>query len=220
MNQITFQKALQQFDKEACTEMVITALETQAIDIVSLYTDIIVPSLNGIASDSQPQQIPIWAEHVQSAIVRGVMEIAYPYLLKESRNVQTSANAPNHKPRAVIFCLTEEYHEIGARMTSDYLTLLGFETIFIGANTPINEALDAIQILNPRLVCISVTNYYHLSRLQHFLADVSELKIQKQFITAVGGYAIDHTPDAKSAIKADYFITDYEDLKALKEAIL
>lgn len=220
MTQSSFQNALQRFDKVACTEMVLQALNEKTIDIVSLYAEIIVPTLNAVASDSQPQQIPIWAEHVQSAIVRGVMEIAYPYLLKESQSLDVQIDATISKPKALIFCLTEEYHEIGARMTADYLTLLGFDTIFIGANTPTKEALDAIATLNPRLVCISVTNYYHLARLQHFLDELEAQKRLKQFVTAVGGYAIDHSPDVKQLIKADFFVTSYHDLKAVKEACL
>lgn len=220
MTQSNFQKALQRFDKIACTEMVIKALDEKTIDVVSLYAEIIVPTLNAVAKDSQPQQIPIWAEHVQSAIVRGIMEIAYPYLLKEAQMPVNQMPSKVPKPKALIFCLTEEYHEIGARMSADYLTLLGFDTIFIGANTPTKEALDAIATLNPRLVCISVTNYYHLARLQHFLDEAAELKRLKPFITAVGGYAIDHSPEVKNLIKADFFVTSYHDLKAVKEACI
>ena len=101
MTQSSFQKALQQFDKVACTEMVLQALNEKTIDIVSLYSEIIVPTLNAVASDSQPQQIPIWAEHVQSAIVRGVMEIAYPYLLKESQLLEVQIDAAISKPKAL-----------------------------------------------------------------------------------------------------------------------
>lgn len=127
-------------------------------------------------------------------------------------------------------CLEEEHHELGARMSSDYLTLLGFDSFFIGANTPKNEIVNAIETLQPDVVCISVTNYFHLTRL-HTLTDMlaksdvgyiskASTTDEKVYKLVVGGYAVHHSSNVASLVKADYLIDSFQDLVPVKEAFL
>lgn len=210
----SFGEALLKLDKPQAISLVQKALEEKSVNIVDLYTKILAPSLGKIASNETNQTIPIWQEHVQSGIVRSVLEITYPYL---TRSVESSSA---NSLKALVFCLEEEYHELGARMITDFLTLLGFEAIFIGANTPKNEILDAIESLDPDLVCISVTNYFHLTRLKDLIILMNAVFKEKRFKTLVGGYAVDHTPHAKETIGADYFASSFDDLRTIKEALL
>jgi methanogenic corrinoid protein MtbC1 len=208
-----FHEALKNLDKPSAINLVIKALEGGSITIIDLYTEILGPSLGAISSNEFNQEISIWEEHIQSGIVRTALEISYPYVL--AQRPQSGKGTLS----AIVFCLEEEYHELGARMTTDFLTLLGFDAHFIGANTPKKEALDSIEKLNPNLICISVTNYFHLTRLKDLIALMrSDLK-NSQTKIVVGGYAIDHTPHAKDEIETDFFAHSFDDLKAIKEAL-
>lgn len=202
-----FQDALEKHDKKTCITLIKEALENDHIEIPTLYEDILVKSLHDIAHNNKTQEISIWEEHVQSGIVRTIIEMAYPYILHSQEFGES----------ALVFCQEEEYHELGARMTSDYLTLLGFEVTFIGANTPEKQALAAIEALSPKIVCISVTNYYHLSKLEDL---IKKIRLLSQAKIIVGGYAIFNTPQAKKLIHPDYFANTFEDLRHIKEAIL
>lgn len=211
----SFITALSQYDRTTAVELVIAALEKAQIDLVTLYEELLAPSLNSLASNDIEQTVPIWQEHVISGIVRTVLESSYPYVSKE-RNIKYPNTTPSQN--ALVFCLEEEYHEIGARMTADYLTLLNYKVIYIGANTPKREIFKAIEHLKPQLVCISVTNYFHLTKLYDLMAQLSALKNDHTFYSVVGGYAIHHTPHAKEQIKADFYANGFDDLVKIKEA--
>lgn len=91
-------------------------LESGQVTIVDLYENYLAKGLSEIASNNKSQSIPIWQEHVMSNIVRSVIEISYPYVQKEKNNIGN--NTPTLK--AVVLCLSEEYHDLGARMVQDF----------------------------------------------------------------------------------------------------
>ena len=203
-----FLKALQNFDRGKAIGVAQAALQSNQLTIPELYEQVLAPSLNQVASNNREQEIPIWEEHLYSGIVRSVVESVYPFTVKTWKPIGK---------KAIILCLEEEYHELGARMTLDYLTLLGFEGYFIGANTPKKEAISAIGYFKPDLVCISVTNYFHLTRLHDF---IDAIKNEGSFKLLVGGYAIHHSSNVKDSLKADFYASTFKDLEAVKEDIL
>lgn len=204
-----FTEALDENDKSKAISVFQKALSSSDLSIPMLYEHLLAPSLNHIASNSKDQEIPIWKEHLASSTVRTALELSYSRVLTDQQ--------PKTDQRALVFCLEEEYHELGARMTADYLTLLGFETYFIGANTPRKDILEAIKFFNPNVVCISVTNYFHLSRLHDLIVKLPE---NRPFKLIVGGYAVHHSSNVEELVKADFYANSFDDLKKIKEAIL
>lgn len=216
-----FISALSNRDKTTCVQLWTELLACGQYEIPTLYEAILVPSLNGIANHEHPQTIPVWEEHLRCGIVRTVLELTYPYVLSHINQEKPPASKDEfQKPlKAIVLCLEEEYHELGARMVSDYLELLHFEVLFIGANTPNKEILDAVKELAPQLVVISITNFYHLFRLQTLLTDIRGVLRQSPGIV-LGGYAIDNTPEAHQVVSPDYFARVFEDFVKIKEGLL
>ena len=215
---LNFQEALRHHDRALASKVAMDALSLGDIDVRILYEDILAPSLNFISSNLKQQEVPIWEEHVQSNIVRTVLEQAFPYVIQESKLKNSNISQANH--RALVFCLEEEYHEIGARMTTDFLTILGFDALFIGANTPAAEIIRAIQHFKPILIGCSLTNYYHLTKLHTFVDRLKTETPDLSFKVLVGGYAVFHTSNVKTLIHADYYANTFEDLKQIKEDLL
>ena len=213
-----FTSALKHHDREAAITLVHDALEKQTINIPNLYELILAPSLNEISSNAFEQEVPIWEEHISSNIVRTALEVAFPYVLKARNSDASSIAQP--KIKALVFCLEEEYHELGARMTTDFLTLLDFEAYYIGANTPKREILKAVDYFSPDVICISVTNYYHLAKLHDFIDQLKAAPNKKPFKLILGGYAIHHSSNVTDLLSADFYANTFEDLKKIKEAIL
>lgn len=211
-----FQSALGRRDKTRCAKLIIEVLEREYIDIVQLYEDVLAPSLDSIASNEKEQEIEIWDEHMRSNVVRMAIELCYPYIVRRE-------TVKRESPRAMVFCIEDEFHELGARMTTDFLTLLGYDSYFIGANTPVEEALNAIGELKPDLVCISVSNFYSLIKIQDVIEELRrniESQELKPFSILLGGYAVANTPGAKEKLKPDYFATSYRDLEKIKEGLI
>jgi len=154
-------------DKPGAIRYALEILESGKIDVVDLYEQILGPLLNTLHCPENDESC-IWREHVRTSIVRAIIEVAYPYVIRAKE--QPGFVPLSHK--VLVVCPTEEYHEIGARMASDFFELAGFNTTFIGANTPGRDILSAVRHLKPTFVAISVTNYYNLVKAKSVVESI------------------------------------------------
>jgi MerR family transcriptional regulator, light-induced transcriptional regulator len=117
-----------------------------------------------------------------------------------------------------VVCPPEELHEIGARMVADYFTLCGFNTIFIGANTPQNDIVDVIKFSKPVYVAFSVTNHFNLVATRAVIKKVLDIKKEpdQNFTLIVGGNAFKHNQYLFKEMGADMFLNTFADIQNLK----
>lgn len=208
-----FKIPMGQFDKERCAAWVLDILETKRVDLNELYLEVFEPCLSQIASNGHPQEIDIWEEHMRSSIIRSMIELCYPYVLQKKYD-STGKHGEKARKRVIVCCLEEEQHDIGARMSSDFLTLLGFEVYFIGANTAKEQIAKAMLFLRPDIVAISISNFFHLTKLQKTI-DYIHQNVIGSYKIAVGGYAVTHTPMIEQKVTPDYFLRSIKDLRLL-----
>ena len=134
-------------NREKAVTLSLSLLENESITIHDLYEKVLKSALYSIDCQELDKEC-IWKEHVTTAIVRTIIEVSYPYLLKEKKNVVSNGK------KVIVVCPSEEYHEIGARMVHDYFSLNGFESTMIGANTPLSVILDAVEFVKPDFVAV------------------------------------------------------------------
>jgi len=201
-------------DRQKCVEFTLSKLASEELDVVTLYEEILTPSLREEFCRDK-QKICVWEEHVRSSIIRTVIECCYPYVVKERDN-KYRAKA---KGRAVVACPTGEIHEIGARMVTDFFTLCGLDATFVGANTPQDEILDAIGYIKPRYIAISVSNYYNLLAARKTIQKMGEIgkTLGPDFKIIVGGYAFEQNPYTCDEVGADLLLRNFADIKRLSE---
>jgi methanogenic corrinoid protein MtbC1 len=201
-------------DKEKCIHFVLSALANKQIDIVTLYEQVLSPSLNS-SSCQEGSAYCIWKEHIRTSIIRTVIECCYPYVVKE----KTTAHGDGIRGKVIIACPQEEYHELGARMVADFFTLCGYRATFIGANTPLKDILDSIEYETPVYVGISVTNCYNLVITRKTVNSIVELRTEKSldYKIIVGGNAFQRNPEMYKEMGADYFLDTFQDIKKLTE---
>ena len=199
-------------DKENAVNLILSLLEEEKIDIVTLYTDILAPSLNNMKCNNEVGGGCIWKEHVRSSIIRTIVECCYPYVIKEKNKTNKDTNLG----RVIVICPPEEQHEIGARMVSDFFTLCGYETIFVGSNTPKNEFLKVIDFINPRYLAVSVTSYYNLVAAKDTIEKIRN-STNKELNILVGGHAFINNPEALKNTNADMVINSFNDIKNLQK---
>jgi len=130
--------------------------------VFDIYDELLIPSLNEWFCQEKEQRLCVWREHVRSSIIRAIIEISYIYLLKERKELLEKGELVLLNKRVSIVCPSEEYHEIGARIVADYFYMNGYDVLFVGGNTPKNEYVDAIDIIKPDYIAISVTNPYNI----------------------------------------------------------
>ena len=209
-----FLKFLDNEDKENSVKYIISKLDGKEIDIPTLYTEILAPSLNSFYCDGEVDELCIWKEHIRTSIIKTIIEICYPYIIRERKE---NGFEPKHI-KVLIGCPAEELHDVGAKMVADFFTLYGYEAIFVGANTPRTEIGDAINTLKPRIIAISVTNYFNLMEAEKAISLIKEhTDFDGKII--VGGLAFMKNPEIYKKIGADIFVENYNQLQKLSEEV-
>lgn len=195
-------------DKEKAVAFVLGKLENQELDVVELYSDLLTPALNNIKCDLD-KRICIWKEHVKTGIVRTIVECCYPYVIEKRNALSNPLDLT-----AVILCPPEEYHDLGARMVSDYFTICGCDAIFAGANTPYQDFYNAIDIIRPDLIAISVSDYYNMIAAKRMISEI-KLALHNPVRVIVGGNAFTSNPDKYKVIGADYYARTFENIQTI-----
>lgn len=202
--------ALQVEDKEKAVKLSLNALENKQVSVVELYEMILTPALASVIDEYKEDDELIWREHVRSGIIRTIIETAYPYVLAERKN------KGENNDTVIVMCPEDEDHELGAKMVSDFFKLEGFNSVFVGARTPIQTILKAIEINQPKYLCISVTNYYHLVSVKKTIEKIKK-ETKKDLLFVLGGRAINANPQAVVEVGADIHLENYEAIKNLSK---
>lgn len=206
-----FEVFFEEENKEEAVKYILDKLQSGEIDVIDMYAKILTPLLNNMTCKLADKRICIWKEHVKTAIVRTIVENCYTYVI-------TKRNHLNYPKRGVaaILCPPEEYHDLGARMVADFFTIAGYEAIFVGSNTPYQDFYNAVDVIRPEVVAISVSNYYNLVAAKKMIEELKKA-LDYPLNIVVGGSAF-HDDTAKyQLIGADYFAASYEDILKLAE---
>ncbi len=207
-------KFLKEENKENSFKLCMDVLENNNISVVELYESILTPALNSIIEEYDlDMESLIWKEHVRSGIIRTIVECAYPYVLKERDKLGYT-----NKGSVIVMCPQFEDHELGARMVSDFFTIAGYETTFIGANTPEITVLKAIQTIIPIYICISVTNHYNLVATKKMIEKIkNNVNFNVKFL--LGGSAFFSDPDMYKKVGGDNVLKSFQDILNLDKGV-
>jgi methanogenic corrinoid protein MtbC1 len=145
----------------------------------------------------QTNQISVAQEHFCTAATQMVMSQLYPSLFSGERKQR----------RVVMTCVGGELHEMGARMVADFLEMEGWDTYFLGANTPPDGVIEMVEKQNAQLLAISVTMLFHVSQARELIARL-RAKPHLNTRVLVGGYPFNSAPVLWQQIGADGFAGD------------
>ncbi len=133
-------------ERERALRLVAGAAE-QGADVRSLYEDVLTPVQRAIGRLWQRDEITVATEHYCTAVTQLVVAQLHPYVFATPRNgwrlVATSAQG--------------NLHELGIRMVSDLFELEGWDTYYLGANTPHAAVLDTVAGEHADLLLVSAT---------------------------------------------------------------
>ncbi|MFA5006329.1 MAG: cobalamin-dependent protein [Candidatus Izemoplasmatales bacterium] len=206
-----FAEFLKNEDKAGAVRYALELLESGSIAVSDLYEMILGPVLNQFHCPENDESC-IWREHVRTSIVRAIVEIAYPYVLK----AKEAPGFVSVGKKALVVCPPEEYHEIGARMAADFFELAGFEVKFVGANTPVRDILAAVRFFTPDVVALGVTNYYNLVKTYEL---VERIRAERPDVRiALGGNAF-RDPSHVKCVGCGDAVQSFRDIVALGEKL-
>jgi methanogenic corrinoid protein MtbC1 len=150
-------------DSDACLAIV-SGLLDRGVDLRDLYDRLFRESMYRVGELWETAVIPVAVEHLASAITGRCLSLVYPLLF-----------ATEHRDRrAVVACVADEYHQLGAQMVADLFEFRGWHGHFLGANTSIATLLAAVKEHRPHVVGLSLSIPTHLPRLVQAMEALGE----------------------------------------------
>lgn len=163
-------------DKSPCINIVNKLVE-QDYSVKEIYINLFQKTLYRVGQMWEVNKISVATEHIATSITENVMALLYPKIFSEEHVGKN----------AVIACVANEYHQIGAKMVADIFELHGWDGYFIGANAPINDLLTLIEQKNADYICLSMSIFFNFPILE---ATLSRIRAHyKDMPILVGGQA-------------------------------
>ena len=149
--------------KHECVTIVDEVIKTN-VPVEIIYTQLFQRSLYQVGEYWEMNKISVATEHMATAITENLMIRLQPQLFSTERTGK----------KAVIACVANEYHQVGAKMIADIFEMNGWDGYFIGANTPIAELIRFLESKNPDLIGLSLSIYYNLPELENTLVKIRQ----------------------------------------------
>jgi MerR family transcriptional regulator, light-induced transcriptional regulator len=185
-------RSILQADRITASKLVNTAIES-GINIKDIYISIFQASQHEIGRLWQTNQINVAQEHYCTAATQVIMSQLYPYVFRTKKN--------GH--RLVATCVNGELHELGIRMVADFFEMEGWDTYYLGANTPVKSLLEALCQYQAEVLCISATINFNVSAISELVTSVRKSADTSKIIILVGGRPFNIVPDLWWKIEAD-----------------
>jgi len=183
--------ALLRGERHVASRLILEAVDRGA-PIKDLYLHVFQPSQHEIGRLWQMNQISVAREHYCTAATQLIMSQLYPYIFATERICR----------RLVATCVGGELHEIGIRMVADFFEMAGWDTYYLGANTPTESVVRTVAEREADVLGVSATITFHVSAVADLIASVRASEAGDVKIL-VGGYPFNVAPDLWRRVGAD-----------------
>jgi len=163
----------------------LVALVEQAFALHPLdeaLADVLAPTLVEVGDRWQRGQLSVGQEHLASAVVRAQLE----KLLTDVRS--------GVRGTAVLACAPGERHELGLLMLAVLLRADGWQVAYLGADTPVGDAVRLAEQVDARVLCLSAAMSDRFGDLARALG---EADVPPKLEVMLGGAAVTKERAAK-----------------------
>ncbi len=181
----------------------------EGVTVRDIYLEIFQPAQHQIGQLWLQGKISVAKEHYCTAVTQQAMSMLYPKIFTTQRKNLSFVAA----------CVGNELHEIGIRMVADFFEMDGWDTYYLGANTPADSIVKAVNEQNADLLGLSIALPIHRSILKDVIEQIKPM-LQPKTKIIIGGYALNQTnvnptwfgahayaPDALKAVEVGNTIT-------------
>ena len=159
-------------------DALVKELVSQKVPVEDIYMEIFHESQHEIGKLWQSNKITIAEEHYCTASTQLIMGQLYPLIFATPKNDLVFVGT----------CVGGELHELGVRMVSDFMELAGWNTYYLGANTPNKSIIEAIIKNRADVIGISVTMTFHIDEARELIRQIRAEKQCSHIKILVGGY--------------------------------
>jgi diguanylate cyclase (GGDEF)-like protein len=177
---------------------------SEGMGVAGLYQRVISPAMWRIGELWEKGAISVADEHLATALTHQTMAGVYGPSL-------------GHKvmPGRILMAAVEgEQHALGLRMAADVVELAGYETIYLGADVPTDDLLQAVAARSPDLVGLSATMPGSVQALDRAVAEIQ--RVDPNLVVFFGGQGVRPRERNDGAV----LVRDLEQLVGMVEAAL
>jgi methanogenic corrinoid protein MtbC1 len=195
-------QALLSRDRDEASRLVSEALAA-GTPLADLYTGVFRPSQRELGRLWQVDRVSIAQEHYCTAATQMIMSRLYAGVF----------SAPRRGTQLLAATVTGNLHELGIRMVVDLFELAGWDTVYLGAQTP--EVIQAAVIARrPPIVALSAALPMHLPAVERVVRALRAEPACAGTLITVGGRAFHSDPELWRRIGADGSAEEAEGLIA------
>jgi MerR family transcriptional regulator, light-induced transcriptional regulator len=165
-------------------------LVDRGVPIEDVYRHVFEPVLHETGRRWQVNRISVAEEHYVTAATQLAMSQLSPLLFR----------SPRIGRRVLVSCVGGELHEVGARMVADLFELAGWESHYLGADTPSQAVAELASVRRVDLVAVSATLPSHRDEVTRMVA---VLRAATDAPVLVGGRLFQLRPGLWRTIGAD-----------------
>jgi methanogenic corrinoid protein MtbC1 len=174
-------KSIMAHDRPGFVSEALRAVYSSEIDVPTLYHDVLVPLMTAVGERWQHGEMRIWEEHLASAAVRTVVEALYPRV----QELKASGAPPTRG--VLLACPTGEEHDLGLRMLSDVFEVNGWNTFYLGPDTPTVQLADAARMLGVDLVVLASVTLFEQVKARSILDELRRRAPGTRVVVACSG---------------------------------
>jgi methanogenic corrinoid protein MtbC1 len=164
--------------------------------LADIYVDVFQVVQYEVGRLWQLNEVSVAQEHYCTAATQLVMSQLYPRLFGAEPNGLVLVTA----------CVSGDLHEMGARMLTDFFEMEGWDTYYLGANTPSRSLATLVRDNDADLVALSATMVAHVPRVADAIEAIRALSPGMPIM--VGGYPFLQAPDLVGSVGADATAVD------------
>ena len=196
--------ALLNVQKDEASRMILEAVKN-GTDIKDIYMHVFESSQHEIGRLWQNNLITVAQEHYCTAATQLIISQLYPYIFRSKKNGR----------RLIAACAAGEMHEIGVRMVADFFEMEGWDTYYLGANTPNESIIKTIIELKPDIIALSASIHSNVGVLMDLITSIRKLPEISEVKVMVGGRSFMLAPELFKKVGADGCPSDAQEAVSL-----
>jgi methylmalonyl-CoA mutase cobalamin-binding domain/chain len=201
--------ALLKGERYVASRLVLEAVQ-QGTSVKDIYLHVFQPAQHELGRLWQTGQISVAQEHYCTAATQLVMSQLYPAIFAGDKIGR----------RLVATCVGGDLHEIGVRMVADFFEMEGWDTYYIGANTPAESILRTLQERQVDVLGVSATMTFHVSTVERLITKVRASNAGRRLKIIVGGYPFNIAPELWRQVGADGWAHDAQQAIAVADQLV
>lgn len=181
--------------RESDAARLVTHELNRGVPVRDIYLYVFQPAEYETGRLWQHNSITVAQEHYVTKATERIMAQLAPHLLAKPRRSES----------VLCMSVSGDQHDLGIRMVNDFFAMDGWNAYYLGANTPLRDAVATIEEIRPTVFAVSATLLTHLGHVRALLRAVRALPRERQPMIVVGGRAFNLNDDLWRTVGADAY---------------